>query len=610
MTNSMDIPFGVGVIVVTDGKILVGTRTDNGLICGPGGHIQNGEQLSESALRELQEEFSIKANKLYPLGAIQDPEGKWKPSMVFLCTDYEGNPKADEEEMTDARFADIAELSQMDNLFPCFAASLALLMNKLKMNFDGGPGSGNWGHQSVKGVRGGSAPGGGTANRIPTKEGGFTSEAKAWEENKKKSSGSSAGHAFKEALKSGDGEKLAKALDDAEPGQFVCYGAQGHKKTFMKLNEQNWLSFDSGTEYSSEKIGKVAKVKPDKFSESDLKSQTKSELKDCQEKFEKALDGTGDQKEDKYKNVLSVAEEMPVGAQYKTESGEIFVKSADGIWLYKEKSGATTDTFEALTSNETAKKISNSSPSAKPSIEVDQSVFDSGAYSKGKKDAATWTESKSELNERFSEASGKYWNQASEEEKDAIVSYTGSSYNSMNKYLFGIQDYASSETKSAIKGSTSFLNKCKTEEDSWVERGTSLKAIATSLGIEHDELSRRIKENDFADLIGKSYVQEGFISTSSKKGASFAVYSKVAQNIFLPKGSHAAYAEPFSFHGYNGFDGRSWDGNPKKAHAFGEFETIIQRGSTYKITKMYSEGDKLYMDLDVCTQEAEKLKKI
>ena len=211
MTNSMDIPFGVGVIVVTDGKVLIGTRTDNGLICGPGGHIQNGEQPSESALRELQEEFNIKANKLYPLGAIQDPEGKWKPSMVFLCTDHEGEPKADEEEMTEARFADIAELSQMDNLFPCFAASLALLMNRLGMsngdtgnqnndassaktlalpdgkvrvkveNKDGGPGSGNWGHQSIKGTRGGSAPGGG-ANYRRTTHGAYSSAAKERQE--------------------------------------------------------------------------------------------------------------------------------------------------------------------------------------------------------------------------------------------------------------------------------------------------------------------------------------------------------------------------------------------------------------------------------------------
>lgn len=34
------IPTGCGVIVVKDGKVLVGTRKDNGLVCGPGGHIE------------------------------------------------------------------------------------------------------------------------------------------------------------------------------------------------------------------------------------------------------------------------------------------------------------------------------------------------------------------------------------------------------------------------------------------------------------------------------------------------------------------------------------------------------------------------------------------
>ena len=210
MTNSIDLPLGVGVIVIKDGKILTGTRTDNGLICGPGGHIQMGEHPSESALRELQEEFNVKGNKLYQLGAIQDPEGKWKPSMVFLCTDYEGVPKADEEEMTAARFISIDELSQMSNLFPCFAASLVLLMDRLGIctdevnkntdagndktlvlsdvkdrikveNNDGGPGSGNWGHSSVKGVRGGSKGGGGKRNR-QEENGRYTSEAKKSQE--------------------------------------------------------------------------------------------------------------------------------------------------------------------------------------------------------------------------------------------------------------------------------------------------------------------------------------------------------------------------------------------------------------------------------------------
>ena len=148
MTNSIDIPLGVGVIVIKDGKVLTGTRTDNGLICGPGGHIHAGEKAEDAAIRETEEEFGIKVNKLYLLGAICDPEGKWKPSMVFLCTDYEGESKADEEEMKDARFIGIDELSQMSNLFPCFAASMVLLMDKLgiesgdesELNTDARPG--------------------------------------------------------------------------------------------------------------------------------------------------------------------------------------------------------------------------------------------------------------------------------------------------------------------------------------------------------------------------------------------------------------------------------------------------------------------------------------
>lgn len=144
MTNSIDIPLGVGVIVIKDGKILIGTRTDNGLICGPGGHIHAGEKAEDAAIRETEEEFGIKVNKLYQLGAICDSEDKWKPSMVFLCKDYEGEPKNDDGEMKDARFIGMDELSQMCNLFPCFAASLVLLMDKLGMHVDGGPGSGRY----------------------------------------------------------------------------------------------------------------------------------------------------------------------------------------------------------------------------------------------------------------------------------------------------------------------------------------------------------------------------------------------------------------------------------------------------------------------------------
>lgn len=52
-------------------------------------------------------------------------------------------------------------------------------LDALVSNEDGGPGSGNWGHSGRQGKRGGSSKGsGGVANRLGSKESGFTSKAK------------------------------------------------------------------------------------------------------------------------------------------------------------------------------------------------------------------------------------------------------------------------------------------------------------------------------------------------------------------------------------------------------------------------------------------------
>lgn len=58
-------------------------------------------------------------------------------------------------------------------------------------NFDGGAGSGNWGHAGRPGKRGGSSGGGGSSNRTGTKESGYSS--KAQERKFRKKNGVSAG---------------------------------------------------------------------------------------------------------------------------------------------------------------------------------------------------------------------------------------------------------------------------------------------------------------------------------------------------------------------------------------------------------------------------------
>ena len=121
-------PTGAGVIVLRAGKVLTGTRKERasrGQICGPGGHIEPGETPEEAAKREAQEEFGIICNDLQPLGT-QDGGGRYGSSAVFLCTDYTGEPRTDEEEMTNPKWLTIEE-AKGQNAFPPFLRSLQLL---------------------------------------------------------------------------------------------------------------------------------------------------------------------------------------------------------------------------------------------------------------------------------------------------------------------------------------------------------------------------------------------------------------------------------------------------------------------------------------------------
>lgn len=122
---------GCGVLVVKDGKILTGTRIDGkhkNQICGPGGHIESGETPEDAAIREASEEFGIECKELEPLGTL-DGGRSYGKSAIFLCTEYDGEPETDEEEMTDCEWRTIEELSEL-RLFKPFEQSLVFLMEK------------------------------------------------------------------------------------------------------------------------------------------------------------------------------------------------------------------------------------------------------------------------------------------------------------------------------------------------------------------------------------------------------------------------------------------------------------------------------------------------
>lgn len=126
----------VGVLVVSQGKVLSGTRKTefgHGLICGPGGHIKEGESPKQAAFREAEEEFGISPKELIPLGrGPMEPDTGIQPH-IFLCTEYEGEPNCVDGEMADPQFRTLEEIDLLTpSLFQPFADDVKLLKAVLR----------------------------------------------------------------------------------------------------------------------------------------------------------------------------------------------------------------------------------------------------------------------------------------------------------------------------------------------------------------------------------------------------------------------------------------------------------------------------------------------
>lgn len=137
--DATDSDYGVGVLVVQDGRFLCGTRLKGGSVGGPGGHIEAGESPEDAAIRETQEEFGITPKDLMPVAFLSDLKPPYCPSHVFLCTDFDGSIRCADGEMTSPGFITaekVAELSTQnpERLFLPFAQSITALLDVLSSN--------------------------------------------------------------------------------------------------------------------------------------------------------------------------------------------------------------------------------------------------------------------------------------------------------------------------------------------------------------------------------------------------------------------------------------------------------------------------------------------
>ena len=113
---------GAGVVVVNErNEILLGRRSDNGYWDYPGGGMELGESFEECARREVLEETGILCGKMEILSELSGkdtfymfPNGDqiYIAGLVFICFDYSGELKVQEEEVVEQRFFPIDDLPE------------------------------------------------------------------------------------------------------------------------------------------------------------------------------------------------------------------------------------------------------------------------------------------------------------------------------------------------------------------------------------------------------------------------------------------------------------------------------------------------------------------
>ena len=283
---------------------------------------------------------------------------------------------------------------------------------------------------------------------------------------------------------------------------------------------------------------------------------------------------------------------------YKTQS-KIYHKliyDLEHAMLAKDKTLAEQLLYEAKQKKETL-------INAKAKRNAKNVVFDKNQFSQSRKDAAVWDKGNgAKADKALIDTASKQWIAATEKEKDFTYEYTHH-YCDVNEPLQG-RKYDNYQTKERfiekVNNITSYIEKNELPTDMWFTRGDDgMKVIESRIKFAGGSMP-----NNLQDLVGMEMQEGGFMSTGSRKGKGFNTRS-VIMNIYAPKGTKVAYVEPFSAFGCG--DKRSWDGVSRFSTYSSEHETLFQRGTRMRITKVYEEGGKTYIDCEVIGQEIRDL---
>jgi SPP1 gp7 family putative phage head morphogenesis protein len=139
-----------------------------------------------------------------------------------------------------------------------------------------------------------------------------------------------------------------------------------------------------------------------------------------------------------------------------------------------------------------------------------------------------------------------------------------------------------------IRGLTTLIEKSTYDSDIWLQSGQDFATIEGVFQIPYGTLSK-MTDAELQVLVGEERTIEQFLSAAVNEGGGSMFNSKPMKlNIYAPKGSQMLYASDVG------------------AFGKGENEMILQRGGTYKITKIYWGNDatdgnarKIFVDMEL-----------
>ncbi len=121
-TPNSIVPAASAVVVDGEGRVLLHLRADTGNWSIPGGAMEPGESIADTAVRELREETGIEVRPVRLVGVYSDPrhvvayddgEVRQEFSVCFLCRPVGGTVSSGSDETDDVRWFRRDELKDL-----------------------------------------------------------------------------------------------------------------------------------------------------------------------------------------------------------------------------------------------------------------------------------------------------------------------------------------------------------------------------------------------------------------------------------------------------------------------------------------------------------------